>query len=179
MSSQLDAEFDVTKIDWKSWEAKEKAVLCFIQEGSKALLIHKKRGLGQGKVNAPGGRIEPGETPLEAAIRETQEEVGLTPFNLIEVGQLHFKFTDGYSLHGTVFWSHEYEGTPIETDEADPFWCEIDKIPYDKMWEDDIYWLPPVIDGKYFKGYFTFDGDKMLSRHVDLQDLAESKPCLK
>lgn len=170
MSSQFNEKYDVKNINWKAWKAKEEAVLCFIQEGDQVLLINKKRGLGQGKVNAPGGRIENNETPLEAAIRECEEEVGMTPLSPFEVGQLHFIFTDGYSLHGTVFWAHSYNGTPVETDEADPFWCNINKIPYDKMWEDDIYWLPPVIEGKYFKGYFTFDDDTMLSRHVDIED---------
>ncbi|MBR0652650.1 CoA pyrophosphatase [Roseomonas terrae] len=32
-----------------------------------------------GQVAFPGGRIEPGETPEEAALREAQEEVGLDP----------------------------------------------------------------------------------------------------
>jgi 8-oxo-dGTP diphosphatase len=56
--------------DWKAWKPADVATLLFIIEGDRILLIEKKRGLGSGKVNAPGGRLEPGETAFEAAIRE-------------------------------------------------------------------------------------------------------------
>ena len=64
----------VDDIDWPLWQFTEHAVLCFIVDGDRILLIHKKTGLGAGKVNGPGGRIEPGESPLQAAVRETEEE---------------------------------------------------------------------------------------------------------
>ena len=57
------------EVDWSRWEPTERAVLCFVRDGDRVLLIHKKTGLGAGKVNAPGGRIDPGETAEEAAIR--------------------------------------------------------------------------------------------------------------
>ena len=41
------------------------------------LLIEKRRGLGEGWYNGPGGKCEAGETPRECAARETREEVGL------------------------------------------------------------------------------------------------------
>ncbi|MBN1981828.1 MAG: 8-oxo-dGTP diphosphatase [Chitinivibrionales bacterium] len=156
----------VTEVDWQQWQPKERAVLCFIQSADRLMLIHKKTGLGAGKINAPGGRIEAGESALQAAIRETQEEIGLIPANLVEMGQLFFIFTDGYSLHGTVFKSDQYSGSPIETDEAAPFWCPLNAIPYNAMWEDDRYWLPQVLAGNCIRGYFIFDGDIMLSRNV-------------
>ena len=63
-----------SEIDWTNWQPKERATLLFVLRDGQILLIHKKRGLGAGKINAPGGRLENGETPLAAAIRETQEE---------------------------------------------------------------------------------------------------------
>ncbi|MFZ9964753.1 MAG: 8-oxo-dGTP diphosphatase [Terrimicrobiaceae bacterium] len=151
---------------WKTWHPRERATLCFLIEGENILLIRKKRGLGAGKINAPGGRIEPGEEPHECAIRETSEEVGLTPLNVRQRGELHFQFADGYSLHCAVFVGNEYSGELIETDEALPIWTRLDSIPYEEMWADDIHWLPGMIQGSNFRGYFHFDGEKMLTKHL-------------
>lgn len=160
----------VDSFDWDSWEPTEKAVLCFVVDNDKILLIHKKTGLGKGKINGPGGRIDPGETPLEAAIRETAEETGITPINPVQHADLSFVFTDGYSLHGSVFLTNEWEGTMIATDEADPFWCPLREMPWDQMWEDDPLWLPKVLSGQYASGRFIFDEDKMLSHQVIVSD---------
>lgn len=153
-------------MDWTTWQPRELAVLCFIVSDQRVLLIRKKRGLGAGKINAPGGKIEPGETPEQAAVRETQEEIGVTPGKLEERGELCFHFTDGYSLRCAVFFAYAHEGEPIETDEATPFWCAVNAVPYHDMWEDDQYWLPEALVGKRFAGWFEFDDDKMLSRDV-------------
>jgi 8-oxo-dGTP diphosphatase len=157
----------VEEVDWDVWEPKETAVICYIFKDDKVLLINKKTGLGAGKVNAPGGRIEPAEMAIDAAIREVREETGLTPLNLKEVGQLSFIFKDGYSLKGIVYFADDCTGEMGETDEADPFWQPVSQIPYEKMWEDDILWLPPAMSGKYVKGNFIFDGDKMLSQVIE------------
>ena len=151
---------------WKTWEPRERATLCFLIQDGQILLIRKKRGLGAGKINGPGGRIEPGEEPHECAVRETSEEVGLTPRNVQNRGELHFQFADGYSLHCAVFVAYEFTGELLETDEALPIWTPLDSIPYDEMWADDIHWLPGVIQGGTFRGYFHFDGEKMLSKHL-------------
>ncbi len=156
----------VGDVDWDAWEPKETAVICFIFKDDKVLLINKKTGLGAGKVNAPGGRVEPAEMAIDAAVREVQEETGLTPLNVREVGQLSFIFKDGYSLKGIVYFSDDFTGNMVETDEADPFWHPVAEIPYEKMWADDQLWLPLAIKGKYITGHFIFDGDKMLSQDV-------------
>lgn len=151
---------------WETWQPTERATLCFVIRGGKILLILKKRGLGAGKINGPGGRIEPGESAHAAAIRETQEELGVTPLGVEQRGELHFHFTDGYALHCTVFVATDCLGEAVETDEAVPRWTPLASIPYHDMWADDIHWLPGVIAGKSFRAYFHFDGDKMLTNDV-------------
>ena len=55
-----------------------------------------------------------------------------------------------------------------ETDEADPIWTPLTEIPYDEMWEDDVIWLPRMLEGKPFSGRYLFDEDKMLDHALDL-----------
>jgi 8-oxo-dGTP diphosphatase len=149
-------------IDWANWTPQQRATLMFVVRDGQMLLIHKKRGLGAGKINGPGGRIEPGETPREAAIRETQEELRVTPRNVQAGGELFFQFVDGLSLHVHVFRADGCDGDPEETDEATPVWVKTQAIPYGRMWEDDPYWLPLMLEGKPFRGFFLFDGDRLL-----------------
>jgi len=156
----------VKDIDWETWGFTEDAVLCFVRKGGDVLLIHKKTGLGKGKINAPGGKIEKGETAQAAAVRETKEETHVTPSSLEFTAELQFIFKDGYSLRGLVFFAYDHEGVPMPTPEADPFWCAVDAIPYDKMWADDIHWLPRVLAGEKILGRFIFDEDKMLDLEV-------------
>jgi 8-oxo-dGTP diphosphatase len=158
----------VDEIDWENWEPRTKATLMFVIRGGRILLIHKKRGFGKGKINGPGGKMEPGETPRECAIRETQEELCITPTGVESAGQLHFQFTDGTSIHGFVFTATGFEGEPTETDEAIPIWCSIDELPYEYMWEDDPTWFPHMLEGRLFSGRYVFDGDRMVDAVVDI-----------
>ncbi len=154
-------------VDWENWTPEIRATLLFARRGDEVLLIRKKRGLGAGKINGPGGKIDPGETPLEAAIRETREEVGITPHFPVETGELFFQFCDGLSIHCVVFFAHSFSGELIETDEAVPLWTRVDEIPYDEMWEDDRHWLPLGLAGRHFRARFLFDGEKMLTREIE------------
>ena len=163
--------------DWSAWEPRERANLCFITRGDEVLLIHKKRGLGAGKINGPGGRLEPGETARAAAVREVQEELGVTPHDPQLRGELHFQFADGYALHCAVFLADGCAGEPVETEEAVPLWVRRDAVPFDEMWADDRHWLPGVLEGRCFCGYFEFDGDRMLGHRIDwLEEEALAAP---
>jgi 8-oxo-dGTP diphosphatase len=162
-----EGELHVDRIDWAAWKPTEYANLCFVMRDGQILLIRKKRGLGAGKINGPGGRLEKGETALAAAIRETQEEIGVTPTGLEEIGELFFQFLDGYKLHVAVFAASGCEGELCETPEATPLWTDIAEIPYHEMWEDDAHWLPLLLKRKRFHGYFVFDGEKLLSYRLN------------
>jgi 8-oxo-dGTP diphosphatase len=84
-----------------------------------------------------------------------------------EAGELYFQFMDGYSLHGTVFTATGFDGELCETHEAAPRWTPLDGIPYERMWEDDALWLPLLLKGVRFRGFFIFDGDAMLDSLVE------------
>ncbi len=155
-------------LDWTRWEARDVATLVFVVQDGRILLIRKKRGLGAGKINGPGGRLEPGETPEAGAVREVEEELCVTPVGLRELGENRFQFVDGYSIHVFVFTASGCRGEPTETDEAAPLWVGLDAIPYGEMWEDDQLWLPLVLEGRRFTGRFLFDGDAMLDQAVEV-----------
>lgn len=144
----------------------ERATLVFVIREPEILLIRKLRGLGAGKINGPGGRIEPGETRRDCAQREVEEELRITPTGLEQRGELRFQFTDGHSIHAFVFVASGYIGEPRTTDEAVPIWTHRDAVPYDEMWADDRLWFPVLLAGKCFKGRFVFHGDHMLAHEL-------------
>jgi 8-oxo-dGTP diphosphatase len=160
------------KGDWSDWIPADRATLIFVIRNGEILLIRKKRGLGAGKINGPGGRIEPGESALECAIREAEEELRVTPTGVRQRGELSFQFVDGYGIHVVVFSAEGCERVACETEEATPIWTALGQIPYDEMWEDDRIWLPLLIAGESFSGRFVFDGDIMLDAEVDVLSAA-------
>lgn len=142
------------------------AVLCFIVKDNRVLLAMKKRGFGEGWWNGAGGKIKEGETPLEAILREMQEEVGIVPRDLVHHGTLHFFFEDGTpDWEVRVFRAEEFAGGPAESEEMRPAWFNFEDIPYDSMWKDDPHWLPLLLEGKRFEGKFTFRNNHTLISH--------------
>jgi 8-oxo-dGTP diphosphatase len=158
----------LSDVEWRGWQPKDRATLVFVVQGDRVLLIRKKRGLGAGKINAPGGRLEPGETSQQCAVREVREEVRITPTGLRRAGEHRFQFVDGYSIHVQIFVASGYTGEPVETDEATPMWVPLDAIPYDEMWEDDHLWVPHLFTNSWFTGRFLFDGDRMLDHMLEV-----------
>ncbi len=145
------------------------ANLCFVFDEDEVLLIKKKRGLGEGLYNAPGGKIEEGESSKEATKREVKEETRLEIEKLEKVGELQFYFGDKPFMDVDVFRTSQYKGEPRETEEANPEWFKTDEIPLGKMWPDDRYWIPLMLDNKQFEGVFYFDknGNKILEHELE------------
>ncbi|KAH8102275.1 NUDIX hydrolase domain-like protein [Cristinia sonorae] len=143
------------------------------QEG-KILLGYKKRGIGAGYFNGFGGKVEPGETPAEAASRELQEEAGIDA-PLRECGTLFFHvpgLENAFDIH--IFVADEYSGMITETEEMRPQWFSTSAMPpttqapgepallpiqYDHMWADDIHWFPLLLANKKFAGRADFADD--------------------
>lgn len=148
--------------------------LIFLREDEKILLAMKKRGFGSDRYNGIGGKIEAGETIEQAVIRETQEEICVTPQYFWKVARHDFIQDDGaepWRMIVHVYLCDSWEGEPEETDEMAPEWFNETDIPYDNMWADDRYWLPQVLDGACIEGLFHFDEhDRLLSHDVTVVD---------
>lgn len=127
--------------------------------GSEILLAMKKVRFGAGKWNGAGGKVEPGETYEQAAIRECQEEVGVTPRGLQKAGELHFYDLPDVEHYCHIYTATEWDGTPSESEEMRPQWFPLADIPYDQMWPDDRQWLPLLLAGKHFKGTVVIEND--------------------
>ncbi|MFT7615864.1 MAG: 8-oxo-dGTP pyrophosphatase MutT (NUDIX family) [Candidatus Woesearchaeota archaeon] len=140
-----------------------KVTLAVITSDTSILLGYKKRGFGSGKYNGFGGKPESGESLLDCVIRETKEEVNITldPKKLTVVAILYFYFEDKpeWNQQVHVYKTNSYLGTPTESEEMKPAEFPLNAIPYDKMWIDDIHWLPLVLEGGKVKGSFTFAKD--------------------
>ena len=140
--------------------------LCLLVRGNpptEILLGLKKAGFGAGKYNGFGGKVEPGETIEHAAVREVEEEVGLvvSEENLQPVARLTFLFPAYPAWHRVthVFMATKWKGIPTESDEMRPAWFAVEDIPFDRMWQDDVYWLPRVLAGERVQGTVTFGDD--------------------
>ena len=136
-------------------------------------LAMKKRGFGMNKWNGVGGKVEPGETIEQSAIRETEEEISVIIKDIVKVAELTFYFSENPDWDKVVhvYFAENWEGEPIESEEMKPQWYTVDSIPYENMWPDDIFWLPEVIKGQKLKASFTLDShDTILEQHIDIVD---------
>ncbi|KAI8986662.1 NUDIX hydrolase domain-like protein [Trametes punicea] len=158
-----------------------------IQDDLKVLLGYKKRGFGMGLWNGFGGKVDPGETAAQAAVRELEEEAGITA-PLKHCGTLFF-VVEGVdtAFNINIFSAYEYEGTITESDEMRPEWFAIQEsmmpprnplsiidhgekqealppIPLETMWADDEFWMPLMFARRHFVGRADFGADNKMRR---------------
>jgi 8-oxo-dGTP diphosphatase len=117
---------------------------------------------GAGKSMDPAAKSIPARPPLSAALRETQEELGITPLGAEQRGRIALSVPRWLQPALRGFSRPMIStGEPHETAEARPALDpRYDQIPYEEMWADDRHWLPLLIAGAHFEGYFEFDGEK-------------------
>lgn len=113
---------------------REAAVLVAITEREEpgALLIHRPSNMRAhpGQVAFPGGKLDPGETPVEAALREAHEELGIRPQDVRVIGESDLFFTrTGYAITPVIgMIPPDLELSPNPTEVAQWFEAPIDYI---------------------------------------------------
>lgn len=143
-------------------------VLCFVKKFDSVLLIEKlKPDWQRGLYNLPGGKIEPGETAKEAAIRELNEETGLIANSTLDLGDIS---GDGWRVHvircivpSTVIES--------KTDEH-VFWCPFREAIRSPRLINNLKLVIPLADHGVF-GWVLREVESGISRDYQL-----SLPCV-
>ena len=92
-----------------------------------------------GEISFPGGRVEPGETPQEAAVRETCEELGIEQNDITILGAIDYLVTHGFVLYPFVAIIEANTVFRPNTEEvAELFGISIRSL---KAQEPEVYWI--------------------------------------
>ncbi|MBQ8995595.1 MAG: (deoxy)nucleoside triphosphate pyrophosphohydrolase [Oscillospiraceae bacterium] len=82
----------------------------------------------------PGGKVEIGETPEEAIIREIREELGVEIIPLEKLAEVDQDYPN-ISIHLVCFWSRILEGEPTLTEHEAAKWIGLSEL-------ENVEWLP-------------------------------------
>lgn len=129
-------------------------------------LAMKKRGLGVDKWNGAGGKPKEGESFEDCAIRETKEEIGVDIKDFYQVSEMYFKtnYSSDWNEHVKAYFCEKWIGEVTESEEMNPKWFKVSKIPYSMMWPEAVTWLPKALEGKIQECRFVYDDkDQLLS----------------
>ncbi len=113
------------------WNNPVPVAIVIIPHKDGIVLIRRKRKPGKGKIALPGGFVDEGEEPEEAAIREAMEEVNLE----IEISRLLLTQTSkNVNQHISVFVAKPVTELPVAGDDAaEAFVCPLGEVPFDEL----------------------------------------------
>ena len=115
-------------------EIVELTVLCLIEDENKILLQNRVKKDWQGYA-LPGGHVEPGESFVNAVVREMKEETGLTVINPRLAGVKQFPIENGRYVV-LLFKATRWYGDLISSDEGQMEWVEYDNLTNIKTVDD-------------------------------------------
>jgi 8-oxo-dGTP diphosphatase len=144
------------------------ATLCYLKRDGKTLMVHrtkKENDMHMGKWNGLGGKLEPGETPEECAIREVREESGLMVTEPILKGFLTFPgFANDEDWYAFLFVARNFKGELIDSPEGPLKWIDDRELLNLNLWEGDKIFLPWLEQPCFFSGKFVYV-DGCLTEH--------------
>lgn len=149
----------------KKDQSKKLVTEALIVENGKILLGKKKRKFGVGKWLGFGGKVEKGEKVEDTLIRECCEECGIKVKEFKKRGILTFYYENDPNMKVHYYEILKYTGKPQDSEEMKVKWFNLDKIPYEKMFPNDRYWLPMFLKKEFFKGEFWFDKNYEITKY--------------
>lgn len=135
----------------------ELTVLCLIKDGDRMLLQNRIKNDWQGYM-LPGGHVEPGESFVDAVIREMKEETGLDIMNPRLVGVKQFPIKDGRYVV-LLFKAIEFSGTVISSDEGQMEWVESNRLSEINTVDDFKDLMRVINDPALTEFQYLVDGD--------------------
>jgi 8-oxo-dGTP diphosphatase len=144
------------------------ATLCYLRKDRHTLMIHrikKENDMHAGKWNGLGGKLEPGETPEECAVREIREESGLTVKSLQLRGIITFPgFANDEDWYTFLFVGDDFDGELIDSPEGVLRWVPDEELLDLHLWPGDRIFIPWLARREFFSGKFIYK-DKQLVEH--------------
>lgn len=143
-----------------STENVELTVLCLLQDGNRLLLQNSPKENWKG-YTFPGGHVEPGESFVDAVVREMKEETGLTVIDPRVVGIKQFPIENGRYIV-LLFKATEYSGDVVSSDEGEMEWIDIDKLSGINVVEDFFDLLKVMNDPVLNEFQYTVEDGKWI-----------------
>ncbi len=125
-------------------ETAELTVLCLIRRDGEYLLQDRIKKDWRG-FTLPGGHVEPGESIVDAVVREMQEETGLTVENPKLCGVKQFPIDGGRYLV-FLFVADEFSGEVISSEEGAMHWVKKEDLPKVNLVNDFKELLEVMLD---------------------------------
>lgn len=141
-----------------------RTVLIYLEKNNKYLMLYRNKKINDYNKNkwlGIGGKIEAGETSLDAVKRETKEETNLDLIDCVYRGKIHFYFDEFEELMD-VYYSNNFKGKLKECNEGDLKYIPKKDIFNLELWPSDYLFLDVLMKtDEIFDFTFYYENNKL------------------